>query len=107
MRLTGTISYYNPNLANPFGFISVKIPSGAGFIINKYFFHWSRVVKSEIEENQIEKGCVVEFSISDRPSKPGRDPVAVDIHIFAKPSPATIAAVTIVLSGEKEVGGAS
>jgi hypothetical protein len=104
MRITGFISHYNPNATNSYGFISVKIPRGAGFTFDKYFFHWTYVVQSEIEEDQIEKGCVVEFTVSDRLVKPGRVPVAVDVHVFAKPSaPVVPAAVAEALSGKDMV----
>jgi hypothetical protein len=100
MRITGVISHYNSNATNSYGFISVKIPRGGGFTFDKYFFHWTYVVQSEIEETEIEKGCIVEFAVSDRPVSPGRTPVAVDVHVFAKPAPIT-AAITSVLAGNE------
>jgi cold shock CspA family protein len=104
MRLTGTISYYNPNPSNSYGFISTKIPSGAGFIIDKYFFHLSRVVQSEVDESEIQAGLRVEFDVSDRPTKPGRDRAAIDIYIFAKlDSTPVTAAVAEALSGKDMV----
>jgi hypothetical protein len=99
MRLSGVISFYDPNPKNPFGFIAEKIPSGAGFIINKYFFHASRIIQSEIDETDIQKGCPVTFELSDRPPKPGRDRAAVKIHIFAKPVPVT-AGIDDALAGK-------
>jgi hypothetical protein len=104
IRLKGVISFHNPRVANPYGFISTKIPnaSGAGFRVDKYFFHYSQVTQSEVDEADIQTGCIVEFSVSDRPAKPGRDPKSVNIYVFKKPV-AVSKAVADALAGKSEV----
>lgn len=73
----GTIIFWNEK--KNFGFISRR----TGNLIEKFFFHGTRVTLSEIDPAEIKAGNFVRFNISPlAPKREGDSRYAIDVQIF-------------------------
>jgi hypothetical protein len=85
-------------------FISVRtvVPTqtGTSVTVEKFFSHFNRITAFHCPEDEVGEGCRVEFDIDPAPRLPGRDPVAANVVVYPKASPATMLAVAAALSGQ-------
>jgi hypothetical protein len=101
--MVGVISYYNE--VKNFFIVTIKTPSGSGYVLEKFFSHVNSVVALDAD-SEIAVGAPVSFNIDPRPPVPGQLPRALNITIHARPSKSSLFGAVTALSGEKEVGGA-
>jgi hypothetical protein len=109
--MQGTISFLNRQRG--FFFIAAKTKRGTGWQVDRFFSHLNRITVYECDDSEVQEGCPVTFEIAPGEVPPGRERTAINITVYAKPSPAAMTAAGAALSGqatEKETvtfGGAA
>ena len=84
----GTVVHFSPERS--FGFISSRIEGTA--MLEKFFFHVSRIVFSEIEISKIPIGAFARFYPSTQaPKRPNDAKYAMDVQIFKSEASAAAA----------------
>jgi hypothetical protein len=105
--MQGTISFLNRQRG--FFFIAAKTKRGTGWQVDRFFSHLNRITVYECDDSEVQEGCPVTFEIAPGEVPPGRERTAINITVYAKPSPGTMTAATAALSGPTEqkatVGG--
>jgi cold shock CspA family protein len=104
--MQGTISFFNRQRG--FFLFAAKTKRGSGWQVDRFFSHLNRITVYECDESEVQEGCSVSFDIAPGEVPPGRERTAINITVYAKPSPVVMTAAATALSGEKErVGGAA
>lgn len=94
-KLEGTIGSYNP--LKTCGVLFTRHP--VTLAVEKYFFHVSKLIISEVEIKDIQVGMFVRFLVSEVPPKSGTGnfPHATHVELYIQ-NPATVAGLE-ALSG--------
>jgi len=74
-KLIGTLFYWN----RTFGLVETKIEFGAGFKVERYFLHRSRII---FQPTEICKDQIVRFVVLDKEPPAGKLPFAAEAEIF-------------------------
>jgi cold shock CspA family protein len=78
-KLEGVIVHFQPQQG--FGFITHRDPQTNR--VEKFFLHYSRIISSEVDQDEIRVGYFVRFIASDVPPKrEGMARYALDVEIF-------------------------
>jgi|GEM_PF-4093364 len=97
IQRVGNVVYFSPDRS--FGFISSRIENTAK--LEKFFFHVSRIVFSEIEVPKIPIGAYVRFYPSDQPTKrPNDSKYAIDVQVYRDENSASNAATALVAASQ-------